>query len=133
MNKYLNFCKKCMDGKMDQTKNYYVLDSDDDFGRNKNNNNVEVSTISPTQAAVEQAKSEIREQKNINRPKSNQIYQIGGKGRSNGNSKGSSKKKMKKIVKKGQKNKKKEVKGERSKKGDKKFKKKIASYRSIWM
>ena len=56
MNKYLNFCKKCMDGKMDQTKNYYVLDSDDDFGRNKNNNNVEVSTISPTQAAVEQLK-----------------------------------------------------------------------------
>ena len=110
------------------------MDSDDDFGRNKNNNNVEVSTISPTQTAVEQAKSEIREQKNINRPKSNQIYQIGGKGRSNSNSKGSSKKKkIKKIVKKGQKNKKKEVKGKRSKKGDKKFKKKIASYRSIWM
>ena len=31
MNKYLNFCKKCMEGKMDLTKIYYVLDSDEDF------------------------------------------------------------------------------------------------------
>ena len=36
MNKYLNFYKKCMEGKMDLTKNYYVLDSDEDFEKNKN-------------------------------------------------------------------------------------------------
>ena len=31
MNKYLKFCKKCMEGKLDLSKNYYVLDSDEDF------------------------------------------------------------------------------------------------------
>ena len=67
MDKYLNFCKKCMEGKMEMSKNYYVLDSDEENEKNKKDKNIDVSIVSPTQAAVEQAKSEVREKMNINR------------------------------------------------------------------
>ena len=130
MNKYLKFCQKCMEGKMDLSKNYYVLDSDEEFEKNKNNNSIELSTISPTQAAVEQAKSEIREEMNINRGKNLKNYQIGGKDRGNSNHKRSSKNK---VVKKAGRDKKREVKGKSSKKAVKNLKKKVASYSSIWM
>ena len=56
MNKYLKFCKKCMDKKIELSKNYYVLDSDDDNAKYKNKDSIDVSIVSPTQAAVEQAK-----------------------------------------------------------------------------
>ena len=59
-----------------------------------------MSTVSPTQAAVEQAKSEVREEININRGKNNKIYQIGGKDRRNSKSKSSSIKKKKIVSKK---------------------------------
>ena len=109
---------------MDLSKNYYVLDSDEDFEKNKNNNSIELSTVSPTEAAVEQAKSEIREEMNINTGKNRKNFQIGGKDRSNSNSKRSPKKKKNNVVKKNTRDKKKEVKGKSSKKGDKKSKKK---------
>ena len=77
---------------MDLSKNYNVLDSDEDFEKSINNNKIELSTVIPTQAAVEQAKSELREEMNINRGKYRKNYQIGGKDRSNSSSKRSSKK-----------------------------------------
>ena len=50
MNKYLKFCKKkCMEGKMDLSKNYYVLNSDEEIERNKNNKNIDVSIVQHTQ------------------------------------------------------------------------------------
>ena len=134
MNKYLKFCKKCMEGKMDPSKNYYVLDTDVEIEKNKNNNDIEIATISPTQAAVEQAKSEVREQMNINRGTNRKKFQIGGKDRGNSKSKRSFKRDNIKFVQKKGAPKSKEVKRNKSKKGDKKFnKKKVTSYRSIWM
>ena len=82
---------------MDMSKNYYVLDSDDKHEKNNNKNkNIDISVVSPTQAAVEQAKSEIREKGNINRGKKRKIYQIGGKDRGTSKSRRSSLKKKKK-------------------------------------
>ena len=81
MNKYLKFCKKCIDGKIELSKNYYVLDSDDDNAKYKNKDSIDVSIVSPTQAAVEQAKSEVRDKMNKNRGKVIKKYQIGGKER----------------------------------------------------
>ena len=69
MDKYLIFCKKCMEGKMEMSKTYYVLDSDEEIEKNKKHKNIDVSIVSPTQAAVEQAKGEVREMMDINRGK----------------------------------------------------------------
>ena len=61
--------KEYWDGKLEISKNYYVLDSDEDNAKYKNNDSIDVSIVSPTQAAVEQAKSEVRDKMNINRGK----------------------------------------------------------------
>ena len=97
MNKYLKFCKKCMDGKIELSKNYYVLDSDDDHAKYKNKDSIDVSIVSPTQAAVDQAKSEVRDKMIINRGKAIKKYQIGGKDRLNNTSR---KKKKRLLIKK---------------------------------
>ena len=96
MDKYLNFCKKCMEGKLEMSKNYYVLDSDEENEKNKKNKNIDVSIVSPTQAAVEQAKSEVRDMMDINRGRKRKIYQIGGKDRHKSKSRRSSLKKKNK-------------------------------------
>ena len=136
MDKYLNFCKKCMEGKMEMSKNYYVLDSDEENEKNKKSKNIDVSIVSPTQAAVEQAKSEVRDMMDINRGRKRKIYQIGGKDRRKSKSRRSSFKKKKinkkkKVTSKG--GKKKNPRGKNSKKLDKKRSNKIVKYRSIWM
>ena len=100
MNKYLNFCKKCMEGKMELSKNYYVLDSDEENKKNKNHKKMDISIVSLTQAAVDQIKSEVREEMDINRGKKRKNYQIGGKHRGKSKSRTSSVKKKKKITKK---------------------------------
>ena len=97
MNKYLKFCEKCMDGKIELSKNYYVLDSDYDNAKYKNKDSIDVSIVSPMQAAVEQAKSEVRDKMNINRGKAIKKYQIGGKDRQNNTSR---KKKKRLLIKK---------------------------------
>ena len=74
MNKYLNFCTKCMEGKMEVYKKCYVLDSDEENENNNKYKNIDVSIVSPTQAAVEQAKSEVREKMDINRAKKKKKY-----------------------------------------------------------
>ena len=75
MNKYLNFCKKCMKRKMDPTKNYYVLESDKDFEKIKTKkNNLDVLIVCLTQAAVDQGKSEVREEMDINIGKKRKIF-----------------------------------------------------------
>ena len=55
------------------SNNYYVLDSDEEIEKNKKNKNIDVSIVSPTQVAVEQAKSEVREMIDINRGKKKSI------------------------------------------------------------
>ena len=44
---------------MDLSKNY-VLDSEEENEKNKSNKNIDISIVNPTQAAVEEAKSEVR-------------------------------------------------------------------------
>ena len=130
MDKYLDFCKKNVwKEKMDISKNYHVPDSDDI--EKKINKNIDVSIVSPTQAAVEQAKSEVKEMMDINRGKRRKVYQIGGKDRCKSKSRTSS---VKKINKKdGHKKSWKEKKFERKQfKKEKKIKKIIIiQYRSI--
>ena len=128
-----------MEGKLEMSKNYYVLDSDEENEKNKKNKNIDVSIVSPTQAAVEQAKSEVRDMMDINRGRKRKIYQIGGKDRRKSKSMRSSfKKKQKKINKKktvtSKGGKKKNPRGKNSKKLDKRRRSnKIVKYRSIWM
>ena len=129
MNKYLKFCKKCMDGKIELSKNYYVLDSDDDHAKYKNKDSIDVSIVSPTQAAVDQAKSEVRDKMIINRGKAIKKYQIGGKDRLNNTSR---KKKKRLLIKKEKLKKNCQLQSPRRKQ-KKKIKKKLTSYRSIWM
>ena len=69
----------------------------------KKNKNIDVSIVSPTQAAVEQAKSEVRDMMDINRGRKRKRYQIGGKDRRKSKSRRSSfKKQKKKLIKKRQ-------------------------------
>ena len=102
------------------------------------NKNIDVSIVSPTQATVEQAKSEVRDMMDINRGRKIKIYQIGGKDRHKSKSRRSSFKKQKKINKKktvtSKGEKKKNPTGKNSKKLDKRRRSnKIVKYRSIWM
>ena len=66
MDTYLDFCKRCSQGMVGYRKDFYVLS--DKYGDNKNTNqNRDISIVNPTQAAVDQAKSEVKNQKTINR------------------------------------------------------------------
>ena len=116
-----------MDGKIELSKNYYILDSDDDHAKYKNKDSIDVSIVSPTQAAVDQAKSEVRDKMNINRGKAIKKYQIGGKDRQNN----TSRKKKRLLIKKEKLKKNCQLKSLRRKL--KKILKKLTSYRSIWM
>ena len=76
MDKYLDFCNKCIEGKIGYKKNFYILDKPEPSGISKD---IDISVVSPTQAAVEQAKSELNLQNGINRPEKRKYDQIGGK------------------------------------------------------
>ena len=73
MEMYKKFCKYCIQGKIGYKFNFHIIK--DPSNNNNNNNNYnnnkkktsEVSIVSPTQAAVDQAKSELREEKPINK------------------------------------------------------------------
>ena len=78
MDTYLDFCKRCSQGMVGYRKDFYVLS--DKYGDNKNTNqNRDISIVNPTQAAVDQAKSEVKNQKTINRTKKLNYNQTGGK------------------------------------------------------
>ena len=79
---YKKFCKDCIQGKIGYKCDFHILDS---LGKrtneNKNNNNektVDVSILSPTQAAVDQAKSELRQEMHINESPMMKQVQSGG-------------------------------------------------------
>ena len=60
MDKYLDFCNKCIEGKVGYRKKIHILDSNTSDPVKKSES-MYVSVVSPTQAAVEQARSELRE------------------------------------------------------------------------
>ena len=82
MNKYLDFCNRCMQGKINFHKKFYNLDNDlkleNKTGEGEKTSNVDISVVTPTQAAVEQARSEVKQEKAINRGKKGKYNQFGG-------------------------------------------------------
>ena len=82
MNKYLDFCNRCMQGKINFHKKFYNLDNDlkleNKTGEGEKTSNVDISVVTPSQAAVEQARSEVKQEKAINRGKKRKYNQFGG-------------------------------------------------------
>ena len=128
MTAYEDFCKKCIQGKIGFKPDFYIIE-----GIHKNHadipkDNLDVTIVSPTEAAVDQAKSELKHENGINRIEKMSDIQKGGKGDS------------KQIKRNKQKTRKKQYKIQgsvRNKKGaggKKREKKKVKkTYKSLWM
>ena len=131
MDTYLDFCKRCSEGKVGYSKDFYILS--DKYADNKNTNqSTDISIVNPTQAAVDQAKSEVKNQKTINRSTKGKYNQTGGKS----GKKKSSKTKKKVVVNKDKRKRSTQKKRKKSSKKNKKGKDRKSaskSYRSIWM
>ena len=82
MNKYLDFCNRCMQGQTDYHKKFYIFDNDlkleNKTGEGEKASDIDISVVSPTQAAVEQARSEVKQEKAINKGKKRKYNQFGG-------------------------------------------------------
>ena len=63
---------------MGYSKDFYIL-SDKYIDNKPAEQNTDISVVNPTQAAVDQAKSEVKYQKTINRPTIGKYNQTGGK------------------------------------------------------
>ena len=59
MDKYLNFCKQCNEGRVEYNMNFYELNPKNYKTDRTSDKSVEVTLVTPTEAAVVQAKSEI--------------------------------------------------------------------------
>ena len=95
-----------MQGKMSYSDKFYLLgDSDNDFNNSSDSRTKEkldISVVTPTQAAVEQARSELKDDKSIKTAKKRKIVQIGGK-KNRDKRDNRSKKKHKQVIKKNKK------------------------------
>ena len=100
MNNYLDFCKKCIRGEIPYQKKFYVLDNSPNISNETKDKNLDVTVVTPTQQAVEQAKNEFRQELSINRAKKRKNDQTGGRGDLNKNKKKRSLRGIKKIKKK---------------------------------
>ena len=98
MDTYLDFCKRCSEGKIGYNKDFYVL-SDNYSNHKGREQSTDISIVNPTQAAVDQAKSEVKNEKTINRVKKMKYNQTGGN-----SGKKKSRQTKKKAVVKGKKN-----------------------------
>ena len=71
-----------MHARKDFHKKFYNLDNDlkleNKTGEGEKTSNVDISVVTPTQAAVEQARSEVKQEKAINRGKKGKYNQFGG-------------------------------------------------------
>ena len=97
MDKYLNFCKKCIEGRVAYNPNFYELNPKNSETDRVNDKPVEVTLVTPTEAAVEQAKSEIKLKKGINSMVGTHKGQTGGKTRKSKITKKSSRKFLPRI------------------------------------
>ena len=79
MERYTDFCLDCVNGKVENRKKFYFLDKPKN-SRSEGEKDIEISVVTPTQAAVEQAKSEIQQEKPINRADRRSYFQKGGRG-----------------------------------------------------
>ena len=81
MDMYKKFCKDCIQGKVGYKCDFHILEPKNINNGNKHNSNdksVDVSIVSPTQAAVDQAKSELKEEMHINETPMLKQVQSGG-------------------------------------------------------
>ena len=133
MDTYLDFCKRCSEGKVGYNKDFYVL-SDNYSNIKGREQSKDISIVNPTQAAVDQAKSEVKNEKTINRVEKMKYNQTGGN-----SGKKKSRQSKKKAVVKGKKKSKSAQKKKTSRTNNKKGKIKKTSgrtsksYSSIWM
>ena len=77
MDNYLSFCKKCCEGKIGYRPDYHIIGNSDNADNSKPKKDVTV--VTPTQAAVDQAKNEIKQEKIINNSNKPNYHQSGGK------------------------------------------------------
>ena len=79
---YKKFFEDCIQGKIGYKCDFHILDSSKSDNNNNNNNGkvLDVSIVSPTQAAVDQARSELKQEMYINEPTSSKHIQSGGNG-----------------------------------------------------
>ena len=83
MDMYKNFCKDCIQSKIGYKCDFHILDSskasNGEIKDNMSNGKaVDVTIVSPIQAAVDQAESELRQEMYINKPVSSQQIQSDG-------------------------------------------------------
>ena len=136
MERYSDFCLDCVNGKVETRKKFYFLDKPKN-SRSEGEKDIEISVVTPTQAAVEQAKSEIQQEKPINSAIRRSYFQKGGRG-GRRKIKKAKQKNSKKIVKKKKKKKILKKKGKVRAKGKASKKKKIlkskkSKINSLWM
>ena len=75
MDTYLDFCKRCSQGKVEYSKDFYILS--DKYSNNKDTEqSTDILIVNPTQAAVDQAKSEVKNKKTINKVKKENITRL---------------------------------------------------------
>ena len=134
MDKYLNFCKKCIEGKVGYNPKFYELNPKNSETERVTDKPVEVTLVTPTEAAVEQAKSEIKLKKAINSMAGTHKGQTGGKTRKSKITKKSSRKISSKNKNKSSKGRSTRRAPSSAQKGGKvKSKKKKTKSHSLWM
>ena len=72
---YLEFCKKCgeIQGEIPYQKKFYVLDKKYDISNDNKDKNLDVTVVTPTLQAVEQARNEVKHELTIELKKENLI------------------------------------------------------------
>ena len=76
MNKCLDFCNRCMQGKVGYSKGFFILDKvETPKNKEMEDAEIDISVVSPTQAAVKQAKSELEQEKTINKARKRKYNQ----------------------------------------------------------
>ena len=76
MNNYLNFCKKCIRGEIPYQKKFYVLDNGYNVSNDIKDKRLDVTVVTPTQQAVEQAKNEVKHELTINSAKKGKLIKL---------------------------------------------------------
>ena len=76
MNNYLNFCKKCIRGEIPYQKKIYVLDNGYNVSNDIKDKRLDVTVVTPTQQAVEQAKNEVKHELTINSAKKGKLIKV---------------------------------------------------------
>ena len=133
MNKYQLFYQKMINGKIPFKEKFCILNDDNSTSDYYNTNN-KIKIISPTQSSVEKAKSEIRDENDINSDDRLNLNQFGGAAKG-GKKKASPKSKTSRKSKPKKKSKSKTTKGvkKQSVKKTKNKKKKAKKEHKRWM